>query len=175
MSTYRPITDVWLLARSKVKYYGAYPSGFLGRARALLGVGPDDPVLHVCSGMVRSYPWAGLGANDKTLDAASTLGPDFLLDVVDEPILRTGTWRAILADPPYTSEDAVHYPSGAAYPEPGPLLANCLDAVHVGGRVGMLHIVAPRPPKGTKFVACVGVFCGYGNQMRVFSVYERTA
>ena len=33
---YRPITDLWFLARPKVKYYGAYPNGFLERARALL-------------------------------------------------------------------------------------------------------------------------------------------
>lgn len=36
--SYRPITDFWILARPKVKYYGAYPSGFLERARALVGV-----------------------------------------------------------------------------------------------------------------------------------------
>ena len=30
--SYRPITDVWILGRPKVRYYGAYPSGFLERA-----------------------------------------------------------------------------------------------------------------------------------------------
>lgn len=54
--SYRPITDVWILARPKVKYYGAYPNGFLERARALLGVSPFDPVLHVCGGSAREYP-----------------------------------------------------------------------------------------------------------------------
>lgn len=40
---YRPITDVWILGRSKTKdpetgksYYGAYLSGFLERARPML-------------------------------------------------------------------------------------------------------------------------------------------
>ena len=45
--SYRPITDVWILARSKVPYYGAYPAGFLHRARTLLGVDAVGAVLHV--------------------------------------------------------------------------------------------------------------------------------
>ena len=38
--SYRPITDVMILARSKTKYYGAFPAGFLSRARWELGCGP---------------------------------------------------------------------------------------------------------------------------------------
>jgi hypothetical protein len=41
--SYRPITDVWILARPKVKYYGAYPNGFLERARCSGGcAGPNS-------------------------------------------------------------------------------------------------------------------------------------
>ena len=69
--SYRPICDTWILARSKVKYYGAYPAGFLERARSQLGVHINDPVLHVCSGKVKDYPYAGgFGPNDKTVDIA---------------------------------------------------------------------------------------------------------
>jgi hypothetical protein len=59
--SFRPIADVWILARSKVKYFGAYPAGFLSRARDLLGVGINDQVLHVCAGKVRKYPYRGFG------------------------------------------------------------------------------------------------------------------
>lgn len=55
-----------------------YPPGFLQRACALLGVRPDDAVPHVCAGMVRQYPYDGLGPNDKTLDLDPTTQPDFL-------------------------------------------------------------------------------------------------
>jgi len=44
--SYRPITDFWILARYATAL--TYPGGFLHHARAPLGVGPDDPVLHVC-------------------------------------------------------------------------------------------------------------------------------
>jgi hypothetical protein len=84
MSNYRPITDVWYLARTKVKYYGAYPAGFLERARALLGVHITDPVLHVCAGKVRDYPFKNaFGPNDRTLDLDPAVEPNFLRDARD--------------------------------------------------------------------------------------------
>ena len=59
--TYRPITDTWILTRAKLKrghtFYGAYPGGFPERARALLGVTINDPVLHVCGGKIKYYPY----------------------------------------------------------------------------------------------------------------------
>lgn len=190
---YRPITDVWILARPKVKYYGAYPNGFLERARALLGVSPFDPVLHVCGGRAREYPAKprGFGPNDKTLDLDPMLNPDFIAAATDpipcpnhfgatEHCLRVPQfqhcgWPALIADPPYTQDDAAHYAPGAAsFPSANLILRNMLRAVRVGGRVGMLHYVLPQPPReGVRFVACVGVIVGYNNRMRVFSVFER--
>jgi len=79
-SGFRPIADTWILARPKVAYYGAYPSGFLERARSLLGVSIFDPVLHVCGGRVRDYPFRGFGPNDRTIDLDPELG-DYCFDV----------------------------------------------------------------------------------------------
>ncbi len=180
MSSYRPICDTWILARSKVKYYGAYPAGFLHRARALLGVHIDEPVLHLCSGRVRDYPYEGVGPCDYTLDVDGTLQPDLQCDITQEavPLMPSEDssvyhyWGAVLADPPYTVEDAARY--GTA---PVPSARNCLDAglsvIEVGSRVGILHYVAPRPPKGVKFVALVTVFVGFENRSRLYSVYEK--
>ena len=187
--SYRPITDVWILARPKVKYYGAYPNGFLERARALLGVTPFDPVLHVCGGMARSYPAKprGFGPNDKTLDMDAALSPDYLQAATDAlpcchfypecfcvHSLRVG-WPALIADPPYTEADADHYAPGRdVFPSANKILRNMLDVVRPGGRVGMLHYVLPQPPRvGVRFVACVGVIVGFNNRMRVFSVFEK--
>lgn len=201
--SYRPITDVWIPGRPKVKgIYGAYPAGFVERARALLGVGINDPVLHVCAGKVREYPLSAaagrpmayphraLGPNDRTLDLDPNVDPDFCQDARKPfPLLprlertargsivfkRRGLWPAILCDPPYTEEDATHYHVGAkVLPKARTLLLNGLDAVRIGGRVGILHYVAPQPPKDrAKFVALVLVFVGYENRGRLFSVYER--
>lgn len=176
--SYRPITDVWILARPKVKYYGAYPNGFLERARALLGVTPLDPVLHVCGGMARQYPAKprGFGPNDRTLDLDANLRPDYLQAATSAlPELGPTPWSALIADPPYTEADAEKYVPGAkAFPAANLILKNMLAVVRPGGRVGMLHYVLPQPPReGVRFVACVGVIVGFNNRMRVFSVFER--
>src|SRR3990167_4352091 len=116
--SYRPVTDMWLLARAKLlggrKYYGAYLGGFPERARVLLGASIDDPVLHVCGGMARYYPYAaGFGLYDRTLDLDPATKPDFLQNALD-PLPMSTTydtmvgghittpWRAMLADPPYS-------------------------------------------------------------------------
>lgn len=192
--SYRPLTDVMILARSKVKYYGAYPAGSLIRMRDLLGVGYYDPVLHVCSGRVQDYPYRGFGPNDFTLDIDGDVEPDFMQDardpfpefigslgycIVDRPnskaIVDISGWPAILCDPPYTEEDADKYASGRkVLPSARRLLLNGLDAVRVGGKVGILHYVAPRMPKGSaRFVGCFPVFVGFENRPRLYSVYER--
>ena len=121
--------------------------------------------------MVKDYPFAGLGQNDKTLDIDPKLKPDFIVDVVLQAI-PDGPWDAILCDPPYTDEDAKKY-GEARCPTASGLLKKCLDVVRVGGKVGMLHYMFPRPYKETKLVACVGVVTGYNNRIRCFSVYER--
>ena len=176
MTSYRPITDLWFLARAKLKggrkYYGAYLGGFPERARVLLGAGINDPVLHVCGGMARFYPYAGgYGPQDKTLDLDSTTEPDFLQDA--SAPLPEG-FRAILADPPYSEEDADHYrPGRGCYPRPGAIVANAIKALPIGGRVGIIHYLLPKCPANAKFVAAAGVLCGFNNRIRVFSVFER--
>lgn len=185
--SYHPITDLWILARAKLKpnadgsenkYYGAYPGGFPERARVLLGVTITDPVLHVCGGKAKFYPYvAGFGVNDKTLDLDASLNPDFTADARESlPLIDSyRAWPAILADPPYSEQDAEKYAVGSSvYPNPNDLLKNCIEAVRVGGRVGILHYIWPSPPKNAKSIACIGVVVGFNNRIRVFSVFERT-
>lgn len=174
--SYRPITDFWFLARAKLKdgrkYYGAYLGGFLERARVLIGCPINEPLLHVCGGMARYYPYrGGFGPNDKTLDLDPATEPDFYQNALD-PI--PGDWSGILCDPPYSKEDAARYAVGAeVYPSPNKLVENALRAVPVGHKVGIIHYSLPRCPKGAKFTACVGIACGFGNRLRCFSVFER--
>lgn len=174
MTDFRPITDVWILGRPKVSYYGAFPSGFLERGRALLGVTADQAVLHVCAGRVRDYPYRGFGRNDKTLDLDPALAPDFCRDA-REPLPLNGEnyWDAVLIDRPYTTDDAARYRPGAnVLPPINRLLRNALSVVRPDGCVGVLDYVVPRPPKEARFVAVVAVWCGYGNRMRAYSVFR---
>lgn len=178
MSGYRPITDIWILARAKLKggkkYYGAYLGGFPERARALLGVTINQPVLHVCGGMAKLYPYAGgFGPNDKTLDIDSQCSPDFNWDARDP--LPKG-FDAMLIDPPYSPEDAEKYEAGRdTYPLPNKLVENAIAALEVGQKVGIIHYMWPRTPKNARLVAVVGVGCGTNNRLRTFTVHERTS
>ena len=183
--SYRPICDVWILARSKVPYYGAFPAGFLHRARALLGVGPDEAVLHICAGKVRDYPYKGLGKFDATLDLDPECRPDFLQDARDplpEGPLNTvhwdGTpvkgWEAILIDRPYTHDDAAKYAPGAdTFPAINDLLKRALQAVPIGHRVGVIDYMWPHPGKIGKEVAVIAIGTGRNNRARWFTVFER--
>lgn len=153
--SYRPITDMWFLARAK-----------------LLGVTINDPVLHVCGGKAKLYPYkGGFGPNDATLDLDPALKPDWLQDARES--YPTG-YKAILADPPYSVEDAAKYVVGAeVYPTPNIILRNALNALEVGQRVGIIHYQLPQPRKAAKFIACVGIICGFNNRIRVYSVFEK--
>lgn len=175
--SYRPITDTWFLARAKLKggrkYYGAYLGGFPERARALLGATIEEPVLHVCGGMARHYPYVGgFGTRDKTLDLDPATEPDYLGDA--RGAYPQG-FKAILADPPYSADEAENYALGRdAYPAPNLIIKLGFEALPIGGRIGIIHYILPSPPKPSRFVAAVGVMCGFNNRIRVFSVFERT-
>lgn len=195
MSGYRPLTDVWILARAKLtgghKYWGAFPGGFPERARVLLGASLETPVLHVCGGKARHYPYAGgIGPNDKTLDLDASLSPDFHQDARERwplnwsewakdgcpGILSRELWRHILIDPPYSTDDAAKYAVGAdVYPTPHQLLKRAVEVLAPGGRVGILHYLWPQPVEGLKNIAVITVLVGFNNRARLFSVYERVS
>lgn len=181
MGNFRPLTDLWILARPKLKrrarYHGSFPAGFLHRARALLGVAPHDSVLHVCAGKVRQYPYAGFGKYDKTLDLDPKCKPDYLQDARD-PLPPHGyggaVWDAVLIDRPYTNGDADKYAPGAAkLPDLNALVKNALSIVAPGRRVGVLDYQWPHPGKLGKEVAIVAVGTGRNGRARWFSVFER--
>lgn len=177
--TYRPITDVWILARPRLrggaKLYGAYPGGYLERARALLGVSIADPVLHVCGGLVRlyAYPKRAVGPNDKTLDLDPLMKPDFCQDARDA--YPTG-FAGILADPPYGPDEADRYmPGRRALPTANVIAKRAIEALGVGRRVGILCYQWAAPPANAVEIAVVTVLTGRNQRPRLLTVLERLA
>ncbi len=185
--SYRPISDIWILARAKlkggVKYYGAYPGGFPERARVIIGCALDTPLLHVCGGHARLYPYArGFGPLDKTMDLNPVCEPDFLMDCREKnwPTNIKGDlcgveWGGILIDPPYSEPDAEKYPPGAAkYPSPNQLVQTAIDHLRIGYKVGILHYIWPQCPKNAIEVFAGTVKCGRNMRDRAFTVFEMT-
>ena len=180
--TYRPVTDVAIMARPKHKYYGAFPAGSLERMRLPLGALIDDPILFVCSGRVRDYPYGGLGPADRLVDINRKLRPDHVMDVRHQlpRFHRPGEpgWRAMIVDTPYSKEEAENYGTAGQYPEPEPLLRLCLEHTRPGGRVGFLHWQWPRPPREVhgcriKEVFVMPVTTGRGSRARNYVVFEK--
>lgn len=199
MSGLRPITDLWLLARPKVKLYGAYPVGFLPRARPLVGATETDCVLHVCSGLVQQndgrkvggIPLRGFGPNDLTMDIDLEVGPDFCVDVREldrlqiDPVGRIYGYplppdvgfsapRAILIDRPYSKAHARHYRCGPdVLPDLKKLVTDSLRIVRPGGCVGVLDFIWPAMgKKNAKNLAAVAVSTGEGSRVRLFTVWR---
>ena len=178
--SYRPICDTWILARPKlqegVKYHGAFPAGFLHRARQLLGVRRTDSVLHLCGGMVKECLYRGFEVNDKTLDINPLCKPDYQMDarrmgvnkgdlfpdLLTGEIVRLGMmdlelkpgrlWPAMMIDRPYTEEDYQEYVKRYGCPPDvfplnlNDLLKRALLCTEPGGRVGVLDYLWPSPP-----------------------------
>lgn len=96
---------MWFMGNSwgvKSGYYGGYPAGYLKRLRALF---PDKRrVLHLFSGMVDT----GLFPGD-TVDINPKRSPTFVADAHTLEGVPVEEYDLILADPPYSAEDADHY------------------------------------------------------------------
>lgn len=99
------IVGVWIMGndyRVKSGYYGGYPTGYLKRVGALF---PDKKnILHVFSGKVDQSILAG-----DTVDLNPETGPTYLDDAQTMTAVPLEKYDLVLADPPYSVEDAERY------------------------------------------------------------------
>jgi hypothetical protein len=148
------------------------PRRLPGACAGLLGATIDEPVLHVCGGCARLYPYrrrlrserqdAGSRSGVRPISCATRASPT--------PRLPRDPRR-----PAVQRAEAAHYKPGADhYPPPALIVRNAIDALEPGQRVGIIHYQLPQPPANARFVAAVGVLCGFNNRIRVYSVFEKT-
>ena len=99
------VVGTWIMGNNyqvKSGYYGGYPAGYLKRIKALF---PDkESVLHLFSGEVDLDAFPG-----KTVDINPGRNPDFVDDAQSLENVPVDEFDLILADPPYSVEDADHY------------------------------------------------------------------
>ena len=99
------IVGTWIMGndyRVKTGYYGGYPAGYLRRIRALF---PDKQrVLHLFSGKVDLTALPG-----DTVDINPSLNPTYVDDAQTLQHVPLESYDLILADPPYSVEDAERY------------------------------------------------------------------
>jgi len=148
--------------------YGRYPRGFLERVCRELNVN-GRAILHVCSGAMTSAEALG----GVRLDVRTSQAPDVVADGRALPFLD-GSFRAVLLDPPYSTEYAESL-YGVKYPRPSHLLAEASRVCAPGGAVCLLHYLVPVPPPNCDLESVRGVTQGLGYRIRAWTVFRKHA
>jgi len=160
------IEGLWIMGNNyrTSGYYGAYPHGYLDR---VLSMFPDArDILHVPSGSLPPGPYL-------RIDIRPEVQPDIVGDCHDLPAL-VGARRfdLVLADPPYSCEDAEHY--GRPMVKRNVMLRSCLDVCKQGGWVVWLDQVLPMFSKDVcELALCIGMVKSTNHRVRVISGFKR--
>ena len=161
------IVGTWIMGNAygvKSGYYGGYPAGYLRRIKALF---PDKKYpLHLFSGCVDQSVWPG-----DTVDLDEELKPTFVDDAQDLSKVPLHRYDIILADPPYSVEDADHYkPTMVKRNKVMKSLARCSSGVHV---VWLDQVLPMYRKDDWKIVGVIGMVKSTNHRFRVITIFER--
>lgn len=161
---------MWIIGnnfRSRQGYYGEYPPTYLKRIRALF---PDaQRVLHLFSGKVEK----GLWPEEVTFDIREDLKPDVIGDAHRlAEYFPSESFDLILADPPYTAEDAEHY--GTPMIKRNTVLQQCISVLRQGGFLVWLDQVLPMfRKKELKLAGTIGLVRSTNHRFRVVCIFQK--
>ena len=150
--------------RVKSAYYGGYPAGYLKRIRALF---PDKHrVLHVFSGKVDLAALPG-----DTVDINPDLHPTYVDDAQTLTKVPLQSYDLILADPPYSVEDAERYQTTMIKRN---TVMRALQAVSPGSHIVWLDQVLPMYRKDAFAMdAVIGMVKSTNHRFRVVTIFRR--
>ena len=159
------LMGIWVLGnmyKRQSDFYGAYPGNYLKRVYALC---PDKAsTLHVFSGTVQ--PQHG----EITVDCNLSLKPSVVADVRHLPF-RLNAFDTVIADPPYSAKDALHYRTPMI--ARGPVVKHIRTVTQPGGLLFWLDTVRPMYSKlEWKQVGAVGVLVSTNTRARCLSIFE---
>ena len=145
---------------------GGYPIHFLHKAFQIMGVANPQQVLHVCSGSMK------IGIR---VDIRPEMRPTIVADVRCLPFADNSFWW-IMADPPYSREYAENlYGTGAAYPDPHRLAAECLRVLRPGGFLGFMHHMVPKFSRPGRIFKVYTITQGPGYNVRAWTLFTKEA
>ena len=167
------IYGIWLIGndyRNPSRFYGAYPKGYLHRVMALF---PDvrdlvdkgeKPILHAFSGSIPADPH--YDRCDMVQES------EFQCRVEELPDKVSRKYDLVLADPPYSAEDAQRYDTpGVAR---GKVMRALAKLVPVGGHVVWLDTKWPMHSKEEwKTVGRIFIQRSTNHRVRLCSIFER--
>jgi hypothetical protein len=151
--------------RVKSGYYGGYPAGYLRRIAALF---PDRRrVLHVFSGQVDLTAMAG-----DTVDCNPAVKPTWIADAHDLSSVPLGLYDLVLADPPYSVEDAERYQTTMV--QRNVVMRSLAAGMSAGARVIWLDQVLPMYRKDEWAIeAVIGMVKSTNHRFRVTTIFRR--
>jgi hypothetical protein len=161
------IVGTWIMGndyRVQTGYYGGYPAGYLRRIKALF---PDKRrVLHLFSGKVDLAALPG-----DTVDVNADLAPTFVDDAQTLERVPLADYDLILADPPYSVEDAERYKVTM-------VKRNCvmraLQRCSAGTHIVWLDQVLPMYRKDAFAIdAVIGMVKSTNHRFRVVTIFRR--
>lgn len=161
------IVGTWIMGnnyRVKSAYYGGYPSGYLRRIKALF---PDkESALHLFSGRVDLDAFPG-----KRVDLNPDLKPDWIDDAQSLENVPLHEFDIVLADPPYSVEDAEHYKTTMV--KRNKVMA-ALSRLRTGAHVVWLDQVLPMYRKDQFAIeAVIGMVKSTNHRFRVVTIFRR--
>jgi hypothetical protein len=162
------VTGTWIMGndyRVKSEYYGGYPAGYLRRIKALF---PDKRrVLHLFSGKVDLATLPG-----DTVDINADLAPTYVDDAQHLSGVPLGQYDLVLADPPYSVEDADRYQTTMV--KRNAVMA-ALRGLSPGSHVVWLDQVLPMYRKDAFAIdAVIGMVKSTNHRFRMVTIFRRT-
>lgn len=162
------VVGTWIMGndyRVKSGYYGGYPAGYLRRVAALF---PDrQRVLHVFSGKVDLAAMPG-----DTVDCNPLMRPDWIADAHDLSPVPLHTYDLVLADPPYSVEDAERYQTTMV--KRNVVIRSLAAGMSPGARVVWLDQVLPMYRKDEwEIEAVIGMVKSTNHRFRVVTIFHR--
>ncbi len=161
------VVGTWIMGndyRVTSNYYGGYPAGYLRRVRALF---PDKRrVLHLFSGKVDVTALPG-----DTVDLNADLGPTYVDDAQTLEGVPLRSYDLIMADPPYSVEDAERYQTTMVKRN---VVMRALQRVSKGTHVVWLDQVLPMYRKDAFAIdAVIGMVKSTNHRFRVVTIFRR--
>jgi hypothetical protein len=162
------VVGTWIMGndyRVKSGYYGGYPAGYLRRIAALF---PDRKhVLHVFSGRVDLSAMPG-----DTVDSNCEMGPTWVADAHDLSAVPLARYDLVLADPPYSVEDAERYQTTMV--QRNVVIRSLAAGLAEGARVVWLDQVLPMYRKDEWAIeAVIGMVKSTNHRFRVTTIFRR--
>lgn len=169
------LVGTWILGndyRVKSKFYGGYPNTYLARVKALF---PDkERTLHLFSGMVDLdiFPGDTVDLNlSLALARPAFSGMHYTDDAQTLTRVPLETYDLVLADPPYSVEDAEHYETSMIKRVK---VFQALARLSAGTYVVWLDQVLPIWRKDVfDLIGIVGIVRSTNHRFRVMTVFRR--